>query len=240
MKALAGLLLAAAGAAGAVDGTAPGGPGVALTATLATESAWRGISLSQRRPSLQQGLDLARPLGHALQLEAGMWAYSTRYADYPQVRLDTGAYARLSGATPWPGLRWGLQGARYVFPQARGWNYNEFTASLARSPGEAAGSLGFELALSGSNNAFGSHSQGRYLEAEATVRLPHAVDLKLHLGRSVYAQPALTYPSFTDARVALAGAVAGLDVEVAWLATRGGHFGRMGRGRLMAAVSRSF
>jgi uncharacterized protein (TIGR02001 family) len=240
MKTLVCLLLAATGMAAASDGKTPDGNSVTLTATLATEYAWRGISLSQRKPALQLGLDLARPLTHDLSLEAGAWAYSTRYADFPQVRLDTGAYARLGGPTPWHGLRWGLQGARYVFPQARAWNYNEVTASLGRAADEAVGSIGFDLALSQSDNAFGTRSRGRYLEAEATMRLPRAIDLKLHLGRSVYERPALTYPSFTDARVALATSAAGLDLELAWLATRGGHFGRMGRGRMVAAVSRSF
>jgi uncharacterized protein (TIGR02001 family) len=240
MKAWPALLLAASGAAASADAPTAGDASIAATVTVATEYAWRGISLSQRKPALQLGLDLARPLAHDLRLEAGAWTYSTRYADYPQVRLDTGVYARLGGPLPWHGLQWGLQAARYVFPQAREWNYNEVTASLGRSADEAVGSVGFELAFSQSGNAFGTGSKGHYLEAEATVRLPRSVDLKLHLGRSVYERPALTYPSFTDAKVALATSAAGLDLELGWLVTRGGHFGRMGRGRLMAAVSRSF
>ena len=231
----------AAETAGAADSDANADPdGVALTVTLASEYAWRGISLSQRKPSLQFDLAFTRALGAGLALEAGAWAYSTSYAEHPDVHVDSGGYANLTGTTGWNGIGWKLQAARYVFPQAQSWNYTELTAAVDHPAAEHPGAVGFELAYAWAPDAFGSGSRGRYVQADAKVRLPRGFDLKLHLGRSLYDRPELTYPSFSDMRIAVTKSVAGFDGEIGWIATSGDHFGRNGAPRWIAAVSRTF
>lgn len=246
----AALLLVACASAAAKTAPAPAADaeaeaeaepaGVALTVTLASEYAWRGISLSQRNPSLQLDLAFTRALGAGLAIEAGAWAYSTSYAEHPDVHVDSGVYARLAGPTGWDGIGWSLQAARYVFPQAQIWNYTELTAAIDHPAAAHTGAIGFELAYSHATDAFGTGSRGRYVQADATVRLPRGFDLKLHLGRSLYDRPELTYPSFSDMRVTVAKSVAGVDVEAGWIATSGDHFGRMGEPRWIAAVSKTF
>ena len=231
-----GLLLALESATTlAGDNTKALGTSVAL----ASEYAWRGISLSARRPSLQASVDYSRPLGNDMTLEAGVWGYSTKYLERPAIWLDMGVYAGLGGplAGDW---RWGVQSLKYAYPQAPDWNYLEHSIRLSRAPDKEPGSLGLELGHSRSSDVFGSGSLGRYFDLDLKLRLPWALELTVHAGKSLYARPELAYQDFRDWKLAAGGQWQGFDFEVGWIATSGDQFGRMGRSRGIASILRTF
>lgn len=210
-----------------------------LTATLASEYAWRGTSLSERKPSLQFALDYSQTLNPWLDMEAGLWAYSTRYRERPELRLDSGAYFGLAGdfGQRW---RWSAQMLNYHYPRAEDWDYRACTLQLARTPDEHAGSFGVVFEHSRSNDVFGTGSLGRYFAVAVNMRLPHAMLLTLHAGRSIYQRQELAYRNFNDYKIALGGQWQDYAWETGWIATSGDQFGRQGKGRAIVSLSRSF
>lgn len=231
--------------AAAVADSAPETPeaekkGLSATVALVSEYTWRGISFSKRDPAIQTGLDFATAITSDLNLEAGAWLYSSKYQERAAITGETGYYAGINGplAGAW---RWAVRSMRSIYPQASDWTYAEHSVHLSR-PGEAeTGSVGFDAGYSYSPRAFGSDSNGQYVEAELKVQLPQQLVLRLHAGHSAFSRPELTYRNFNDVKLALGGAWQGLDIEAGWIATSNtSQFGRMGRARAVLSVGRTF
>lgn len=210
------------------------------TVALVSDYAWRGVSFSRLRPAVQSGIDWTGAITPELNLEAGAWLYSSRYQERPEIHGETGYYAGING--PLPGAwRWALRSIRSVYPQASDWTYAEHSVHLSR-PGEAGiGSVGMEIAWSYSPRAFGSDSNGRYVEAELKIQLLRQLALRVHAGRSEFSRPELAYRDFNDVKLALGGAWRGVDIEAGWIAaSNASQFGGMGRARAVLSLAHAF
>lgn len=105
---------------------------VDLSANIAVVSDYRfrGISLSDRDPALQGGVDASIPLGFF----AGAWASTVADTGGSNVELDLyGGYANELA-----GVGYSFMAVGYVYPGGEDVNYYEFFGTLERSVGDAA------------------------------------------------------------------------------------------------------
>jgi uncharacterized protein (TIGR02001 family) len=124
-----------AGAAAAAAAEAP--VGISANAALVSDYRFRGISLSDRHPALQGGIDLTSRVG----LFAGAWA--STIADYEGADVEVDFYAGC--ATNLAGLDLSVSANAYLYPGGHGVDYVEIEATAERSIGPI--TLGVEAAL---------------------------------------------------------------------------------------------
>ncbi len=112
------------------------GPDVSANAGVVSDYRFRGISLSDRDPALQGGVDLDAGL-----VFAGVW--TSTIADYEGAEIEFDLYGGLQGSIGDLGWRVGAYG--YLYPGAEGVNYIELAGGIERAVGPV--TLGFEVAV---------------------------------------------------------------------------------------------
>lgn len=119
-----------------VPAAAQAGVEVSANAAVVSDYRFRGLSLSDRDPAVQGGIDL-----EAGPFFAGAWA--STIADYGGATAELDVYAGLQGDLA--GLSWRGGAYAYLYPGGHGVDYLELAAGVERSFGPA--TLALEAAL---------------------------------------------------------------------------------------------
>jgi len=191
---------------------APSRAQVSGSATLLSDYRFRGISLSDDRPALQ----LAVAYDHADGVYAGVMASSARPdADSGhdvQVLPYAGFARRLDN-----GLSWDAGVAYAAFVDASGYDYPEVHLGLA--------SQHLSARLSYAHRYFGDDSDALYVELNGSRPVSDRVRLLGHAGWLHHDTTEQSFPGLQeqhfDWRAGLGIAVAGCDLQVAWVAGDG-------------------
>jgi uncharacterized protein (TIGR02001 family) len=109
---------------------------LSANAGIVSDYRFRGLSLSDRKPAAQGGVDVA-----AGPVFAGAWA--STIADYEGADVEVDVYGGLQGALGEFG--WTAGAYAYLYPGAEGVNYVELVGGLERSLGPV--TLGLEAAV---------------------------------------------------------------------------------------------
>lgn len=145
--------------------------GVDISANLSivTDYRFRGISLSDRDPALQGGLDIGTSAGFFV----GTWASTIADTGGSNVEVDLyGGYANTVAGTDYSGMVVG-----YVYPGGEDVNYYELFGNAERTVGAATVKL--ELAYIPEQNAYSDSNF--YVNTGADVELPQT-PLMLNVG----------------------------------------------------------
>ena len=110
---------------------------LSANAAVVSDYRFRGVSLSDRNPAIQGGIDVSMDNG----LFAGSWASSVADTGGSNVELDL--YAGYAGSVA--GLDYSLTALGYFYPGGSGVNYYEVSAGLEKGVGLA--TLGLEVAF---------------------------------------------------------------------------------------------
>lgn len=100
---------------------------VDYNAAIVSDYRFRGISLSDRKPAAQLGVDLTHRSG----LFAGVW--TSTIADYGGSNVEIDLYGGYGGSLG--GFDYGAGVYGYVYPDGRGVNYLELQSTVARTIG---------------------------------------------------------------------------------------------------------
>lgn len=100
---------------------------LSANAGIVSDYRYRGISLSDRDPAAQGGLDLSMDVG----FYAGAWA--STIADYGGADVELDLYAGHAGSMA--GIKYSIGAYGYFYPGGRGVDYVEFQASFERTLG---------------------------------------------------------------------------------------------------------
>jgi uncharacterized protein (TIGR02001 family) len=160
-----------------VLGAAPlSGTSADLTASVAALSdfRFRGVSLSDRQPALQAGLDWS----HASGAMAGVLASTVRLgpADHKDSGVAGQAYVGWSGAWTQT-LTWGGGAAFYAFPRQPKLGSLDYSELFLR-----VGAEDLQLGVYGSDSYFGSGAPSAYLAVSAGRDLRDRLRLFAHVG----------------------------------------------------------
>ena len=127
---------------------------------VASDYRFRGISLSDRDPALQGGVDISHDSG----LFAGAWA--TTIAEYAGSDVELDLYAGYAGRTG--GLEYSASAYYYVYPGGNDGNYLEFQGVVGKTIGPAH----FEAVIAYTPNQ--AHADDNlYLGAGASIGVPN-------------------------------------------------------------------
>lgn len=172
--------------------------------TLLSDYRFRGLSLSDGRPTAQLGLNYDSPQGwYAGAQVAGA---NLRERDMTQLTAYGGLARRLASGWSWEA---GASASR--FSGARDSDYGEWYAGLAS---ERVG-----LRLYFSPHYFGRDMRTAYVEANGFYPLGDSVKLVAHAGVLRYLpRDGADLPSRCDARMGLAAALGDWNVQLAWVA----------------------
>ncbi len=141
------------------------------TLAFVTDYRARGLSWSNRSPTLQGSIELTHRSG----LYAGVWSSGLKNAP-GDVELDFSAGIRASAGD----FNFDFGGIAYVYPDVSGLNYVELNASAAYSLGPAEVKVG--VAYSPKQSALGN-DDNLYAYGEASVGIPSTpVSLSAHIG----------------------------------------------------------
>jgi uncharacterized protein (TIGR02001 family) len=206
-------------------------PAVDLSANLGLVSDYRfrGLSLSDRNPALQGGVDLEAEMG----LFAGSWA--STIADYGGANVEVDLYAGYQGSVA--GLDYRLTANAYFYPGGSGGlNYLEFQAEAERELGPV--TLGVEAAFvpRQRNIAAANH----YLGARASVAIPGTNGLAAS-ARGGWEQG--FYDDKWDWELGLSWTRGVVTASLAWVDSNHGgpaEAGRLGCGGLVASLLATF
>ena len=222
------LLAAALLAAGAAPAAAQ--PSVDLSANigLVSDYRFRGLSLSDRGPALQGGVDLEAEMG----LFAGTWV--STIADYGGAHVEVDLYAGYRGSAA--GFALTATANAYFYPGGSGVNYMEFRLEAEREIGPV--TLGVEAAwVPRQRNV---DAANHYLGASAGVAIPGATGLTA-TARAGREQG--FYDNKWDWEVGLSYERGPLTASVAYVDSNHGgpaEEGRLGRAGLVASLLASF
>jgi len=133
---------------------------LSANAGLVSDYRFRGISLSNRNPALQGGVDVETDFG----LFAGTWASSI--ADYGGAKVEIDAYAGYKASVA--ETRFSVGAYAYFYPGAEGLNYVEFQATGERDLGPV--TLGFEASFS--PRQANVQAGNTYFGASAAMEIP--------------------------------------------------------------------
>jgi uncharacterized protein (TIGR02001 family) len=214
----------------ACPAAATGGNGVDLSANVGVVSDYRfrGLSLSDRNPALQGGVDLEADMG----LFAGTWA--STIADYEGANVELDLYGGYAGSMA--GFSYRLSANAYFYPGGRNVDYMEFRFEAAREVGPV--TLGAEMAFVPRQRNIGTAN--RYFGASASVAVPGLSGLtaSARAGREQG-----FYDGKWDWEFGLAYTRGVLTASLAWIDSNYGgaaEEGRLGRGGLVASLLATF
>ena len=218
------LLALACPAAAAAEG------GVDLSANVGVVSDYRfrGLSLSDRRPALQGGMDLEAGMG----LFAGTWA--STIADYGGANVELDVYGGYAGSLA--GIDYRLSANAYFYPGGRDVDYVEFRLEAEREFGPV--TLGAEAAFVPHQRNIGTANH--YFGASASVAIPGLSGLAAN-ARAGREQG--FYDNKWDWELGLAYTRGALTASLAYVDSNHGGMneeGRLGRAGLVASLLASF
>lgn len=170
------IALAPAGPAFAEDvaGAEDQSSGLDISANIGAVSDYRfrGVSLSDKDPALQGGIDVSVPSGWF----AGTWA--STIADNGGANLEVDLYAGKTGELA--GLEYSATVYGFIYPGASSSNYYELEGALAKSIGPA--QVKVRVNYSPEQDSLGGDNL--YLGAEGNVGIPGTpISLKANVGR---------------------------------------------------------
>lgn len=141
---------------------------LSANAGVVSDYRFRGISLSDRDPALQGGLDLETEAGFF----AGTWA--STIADYEGAKIEVDVYAGFAGSAA--GLDYSVTAYAYLYPGGENVNYVELQATAERAFGPV--TLGIEADfvpdqgnVEGENVYFGASAAAEIPGTGVTARL---------------------------------------------------------------------
>lgn len=145
---------------------------IAVNVGVVSDYRFRGISLSDKDPAVQGGIDLETGSG----LFAGGWA--STISEYGGSDVEVDLYGGYQGSAA--GFDYALTGYAYVYPGGHGVNYVELQGSASRSVGPATVSV--ELAYA--PNQKNTDTDNFYVSAGVEMPIPGTpVTAKLRGGR---------------------------------------------------------
>lgn len=204
--------------------------GVDLSANigLVTDYRFRGLSLSNRGPALQGGVDLEAGMG----LFAGTWA--STIADYEGAKVELDLYGGYAGSAA--GFDYRLSANAYFYPGGRHVDYMEFRAEAERRFGPV--TVGAEAAFVPAQRNTGTANH--YVGASASVDLPGVAGLTASVrgGREQG-----FYDGKWDWELGLAWTRGPVTASIAYVDSNYGgaaEEGRLGRGGVVASLLASF
>ncbi|MHA7819566.1 MAG: TorF family putative porin [Erythrobacter sp.] len=155
-----------------------GGSGVDISANIAVVSDYRfrGISLSDRDPALQGGIDVSFDNG----LFLGTWA--STIADFGGSNVEVDIYGGYAGSAA--GLDYTVTALAYVYPGGTGTDYYEFSGAVDKTIGSA--TVGVLVAYVPDQDNF--PGDNLYLQGSAGYAIPDSpISLNLRAGREASA-----------------------------------------------------
>lgn len=133
---------------------------VSANAAIVSDYRFRGLSLSDRDPAIQGGIDVTMDNG----LFVGSWASTVADTGGSNVELDL--YAGYSGSAA--GLDYTVKALGYIYPGGSGVNYYEVSAGVEKAVGLA--TLGLEIAYVPDQTNFPGDNV--YVSATAAMAIP--------------------------------------------------------------------
>lgn len=216
----------------------PAQAALSTTTTLASEYQLSAVSISARRPVLQQSLDWSGASGWYF----GTWASSgVDFGGCCRESWELDLYAGRSLALG-PDISLDLSLSDYRYPGSRGLGYTELGVEL-----RAAG--GWQLRLNWSEDFLGSGSDGFYLEGRYERALGAGWTGVFHAGRT--GGPAFSavhglFPPYSDVWLGVQRALGAWRAELLWVDTSLDGAERIERGvlsnqsRLVLSLSRTW
>lgn len=170
---------------------------------LGSDYVWRGISQTDNQLALAGEIDYS----HASGAYAGVWGGNVDFGPGdPSLELDL--YAGYAGEFA-SGLSFDAGILRYEFPGASDLETQEVHLGL--------GYKDVAVTWHYTNDYFGSDASAWYLELDASFDLVQELTLSLHAGRSDGDHFDLAdYSAYTDYRVGISRALAGMTLELAY------------------------
>jgi uncharacterized protein (TIGR02001 family) len=205
-------------------------PSVDLSANigLVSDYRFRGLSLSDRGPALQGGVDLEAEMG----LFAGTWV--STIAEYGGADVEVDLYAGYRGTVA--GFAWTATANAYFYPGGSGVNYLEMRLEAEREIGPV--TLGVEAAwVPRQRNV---DAANHYLGASASVAIPGAAGLAA-TARGGREQG--FYDDKWDWELGLSWVRGPVTASVAYVDSNHGapgEEGRLGRGGVVASLLAGF
>jgi uncharacterized protein (TIGR02001 family) len=220
-------LLALASPAAAAE-PAEGGVDLSANVGIVSDYRFRGLSLSDRKPALQGGMDLEAGMG----LFAGSWA--STIADYEGANVELDVYGGYAGSLA--GINYRLSANAYFYPGGRGVDYMEFRLEAEREFGPV--TLGAEAAFVPHQRNIGTANH--YFGASASVVIPGVAGLAAN-ARTGREQG--FYDNKWDWELGLAYTRGALTASLAYVDSNYGgrnEEGRLGRAGLVASLLTTF
>lgn len=144
---------------------------VSMTATLASDYIWRGLSQTAGNGAIQGSLDIAHETGFYV----GVWASNVDDFAFPGnnggANIEVDYYAGYGGNIT-DDISYDLQWVTYTYPEANGLNFDEVLASVS--------AYGFTV---GANYAYDPDSK-LYTYIAYDYELPYGIGLGLSYGRT--------------------------------------------------------
>jgi uncharacterized protein (TIGR02001 family) len=168
--AVAGALLAVAGAAGAAE--------ISATATIASDYDWRGITQTQGEPAFQLGLNYGADTG----MYMGVWGSNVNfgredweiYAARPSTEIDV--YMGYAFGDPEASLGYDIGAIYYSYPNAGEGNFPEVYAGISKGPFSLKGWYSWDFASSGKT--------AYYVDTNFTLPMANNFSFLVHGGYS--------------------------------------------------------
>lgn len=168
---------------------------------LVSDYRFRGVSLSDRKPAFQAGVEYV----HGSGLFAGGWASTIADDDGADVEVDL--YAGYSGSIA--AVEYSVTATRYVYPKASGLDYFELQSEVVAPLGPVEYSC--ELAFTPDQK---NASENIYAAAGLSYEGPHEITFHIKAGWEDGA-----YPSKWDYELGIAGSIGDFSLRAAYVAT---------------------
>lgn len=207
---------------------AAGGVDLSVNVGLVSDYRFRGLSLSNRDPALQGGVDLEAGTG----LFAGAWA--STIADYGGADVELDLYGGYAGEVAGFGYR--LTASAYLYPGGHGLDYLELQAEAERDFGAL--TIGAEAAFVPPQRNI--DTANHYLGLSAGVEVPAVSGLSAR-ARGGWEQG--FYDGKWDWEFGLVYTRGALTASLAYVGSDYGgraEAGRLGRGGILASLLASF
>jgi uncharacterized protein (TIGR02001 family) len=224
MRALLGLLIILPAPALAQEADSGSETGLSANLALVSDYRFRGVSLSDRRPALQGGVEYAHKSGFFV----GAWASSLCSSCDADTELDL--YAGYSGTGA--GLTYTVTALKYFYPGASGLSYIELQSKVEKEIGPA--TVEAEVAYTPQQD---NAADSLYTSLGASLEGPHDVSAFARVGREngVYSRK-------WDWELGLSRDFGPLSVSASYVATnhRAASLGKDGKPTLLLVAGMEF
>ena len=224
MRGLLGLLILLPAPLFAQEADTGSETGLSANVTLVSDYRFRGVSLSDRRPALQGGVEYSHQSGFF----GGAWASSLSPSGDADVELDL--YAGYSGTAA--GITYTVTAFKYMYPGASGLSYVELQSKVEKEIGPA--TVEAEIAYTPQQD---NSVDNLYTAVGASVEGPHAVTAFARVGRENG-----VYRRKWDWELGLRREFGPVSVSASYVATnhRAASLGKDGKPTLLLAAGMNF